>query len=892
MVVAGGLQRGATWGRYVVLERVGEGAMGVVYAAYDPRLDRRVALKLLHPGERTSAEDRQRLHREAQAMARLSHPNVVAVHDVGELEGDLHIAMEYVEGATLGQWVRERPRSWREIVAAYAQAGRGLAAAHAAGIVHRDFKPENALVDRHGRVRVTDFGLARSAGASGGPAPGEGVAPGLSATLTGAVLGTPAYMAPEQFTGHPTDARTDQFGFCVALYEALHGERPFAGEGAEALAFAVTMGKVRPPPRDSRVPPWLRQVLLRGLATDPAQRFPSMDALLAAMARDPAVRRRRWAGAALGVAVVAVAVAAMVAARSRADQICRGGDARMAGVWDDGRRAEVERAFLASRLPYAAEAWRLAQGVLDRYATSWLGMYRDACEATQLRREQSEALLDLRMACLERRRQELSALTDLLAAADAKVIENVAQAVAGQTPVAACADVAALSSGGRLPADPALRRRVEAAQGDLARVKAATDAGKLREALARAPEVVRLARELGHPTTLAEALAAKSYVHQRLEQAPEAEADLMETIPAALAAHHDEALAAAFARLVSVVGVNQSRPEEGRRWAQFAHASLAALGPGHEALEATLINNEGMLASARGDTAEAIRLDERALALRERVLGPAHPTTAASLLNLAADCYAVGDYDRAAALFRRAVEVTEAAVGPSHPQVGQALTGEGAVLLDSGRPSDALRALTRARAILEAAVGADSVMVADALSNQALALLRLERPDEALVAQERALAMYRGALGPRDAYVAAALANLAEIRFRQRDPERALELARQAAAMFEEVAGAEHPSRAAPLLLEARIELDRARADLALAPAERAMELRDAAKVSPRERAEAQLVVARALGALGRDHARALALARSARDLYRWQGRGYEQDVRAAEAWLARNEPR
>jgi predicted Ser/Thr protein kinase len=258
------LPRGAEVGRYVVIGQLGAGGVGVVYAAYDPALDRRVALKLVREessrGSDTS-DGRARLLREAQALARLSHPNVVAVYDAGTLDERVWLAMEHVEGATLRAWAQtERP--WPELLQAMIAAGRGLAAAHAAGLVHRDVKPDNIMVGADGRVRVMDFGLARAAGArvvaapdSGGP--GERLS--LSVTRTGAMLGTPAYMAPEQWVGKEADARTDQFAYCVTLWEALFGERPFMGDTLVELAPRVLRGEVRAPPNGRAAPGWLRK---------------------------------------------------------------------------------------------------------------------------------------------------------------------------------------------------------------------------------------------------------------------------------------------------------------------------------------------------------------------------------------------------------------------------------------------------------------------------------------------------------------------------------------------------------------------------------------------------------------------------------------------------------
>ncbi len=268
--------------RYVVDQPIGSGGMGVVYAAYDPQLDRKVALKLLHHVHGADAASQTRLLHEAQAMARLSHPNVVAVHDAGEHDGRVFVAMELIDGKTLADWLASESRSWRAVVDVFVAAGRGLAAAHVAGLVHRDFKPQNVLIGGDGRARVTDFGLARSYFESALATPASrGSQPLIEAmTQTGSLAGTPAYMAPEQFAQQPANARTDQFSFCVAFYEALYGERPFPGETLVQLAESVTSGTLRGRRRSSAVPEWLHAILVRGLALAPEKRFPSLDTLL------------------------------------------------------------------------------------------------------------------------------------------------------------------------------------------------------------------------------------------------------------------------------------------------------------------------------------------------------------------------------------------------------------------------------------------------------------------------------------------------------------------------------------------------------------------------------------------------------------------------------------
>ncbi len=321
------LPAGTRVGRYVVEARIGRGAMGTVYAARDPDLDRKVAVKVLHAVELTDAarqKMRARLLREAQAMARLSHPDVIAVYDVGAFGDQLFVAMEYVDGTTLRHWRAARHRRYEEILAVYEQAGSGLAAAHEAGLVHRDFKPDNVLVGRDGRVRVTDFGLARSASRSDAAAPGgddptslsQERSTALTLTRTGALLGTPAYMSPEQLRGGLADARSDVFSYCVAFYEALYGERPFGGSTLRQLQSAIDGGHLRPAPIMTRVPVWLRGVLTRGLSAAPERRYATMRVLLTALREAHATAtRRRMAFRVGALASLSAAFAAAVFVR-------------------------------------------------------------------------------------------------------------------------------------------------------------------------------------------------------------------------------------------------------------------------------------------------------------------------------------------------------------------------------------------------------------------------------------------------------------------------------------------------------------------------------------------------------------------------------------------------
>ncbi len=348
-------------GRFTLLEVLGMGGMGVVYAARDPELERDVAIKLLHTG--TTEEARQRLLREAQALAKIDHPNVIKVHDVGRHEGQIYIAMELADAGTLRTWLATK-RTQREILDVFVHAGHGLAAAHAAGLIHRDFKPDNVLVFKGGRVCVTDFGLVGSSVPSDAAIETTAPARPISAlsspgalTRTGTVMGTPLYMSPEQYEGKPATAASDQFSFCVALFEALYGAHPFGGATYAELAINMTGALAREP----EGPAWLRTALRRGLAKDPADRFPAMAPLLDELGRDRKKQRERLA---VGGVIAGLAAFGLVVAIKPAHQPpCTGG----APVWTPAQRASLQAAFATSPRPHAAETAGKVAGLIETW---------------------------------------------------------------------------------------------------------------------------------------------------------------------------------------------------------------------------------------------------------------------------------------------------------------------------------------------------------------------------------------------------------------------------------------------------------------------------------------------------------------------------------------------
>jgi len=349
------LELGAMVGRFAALDLIGRGGMGTVYTAYDPELDRYIALKLLNHQARAVDRARAQILAEAQAMARINHPGVVAIYEVGTFGDRVFAAMELVEGTTLRRWITEQPRGWREVVAVFLLAGEGLAAAHAAGVVHRDFKPENVLLGRDGRVKVSDFGLSS-----------------VSPDGDGAVVGTPGYLPVEALRGEAVDHTADQFAFCVALYEALHGRRPFSAQTADDLAAEVRRGPVFDR-RTRGVPNRLNQIVRRGLAFAPEDRYASMRELLDALRRTASRRSGRRAVAAGLVAAVVLGAVAMVTV-----ELAREHGPAVDSVCESSPAAEIASAW--SPVPRASPMQRLAgsPGIdeLDGFAARRVRDYR------------------------------------------------------------------------------------------------------------------------------------------------------------------------------------------------------------------------------------------------------------------------------------------------------------------------------------------------------------------------------------------------------------------------------------------------------------------------------------------------------------------------------------
>jgi tetratricopeptide (TPR) repeat protein len=755
--------------------------MGDVYAAHDPRLARRVAVKLV----RTRAQDgppdadaRMRLLREAQAIAKLSHPNVVVVHDVGTYRDNVFVAMEFVEGMTVTAWLLAEQRTPAAILALYALAARGLEAAHRAGLVHRDFKPDNVMVGRDGQVRVMDFGLARQVvrvrDDQPRPAPDGGAPPvalgpldvaatvRLSApaadeppdsepiladklTQTGAIMGTPAYMAPEQFLGRATDARTDQFSFCVALYEALYGERPFGGNTVLALTNNVLAGTVSDPPPETRVSAALRRVLLRGLSLEPAARWPSMTALLDALADDPSKGlRRRWAvaGVALGAVLVGASAAASWRLAHAPSRICRAGDEKLAGVWEadqseTARKARIKQAFDRTARPFAAGAFAGVQRILDRYAADWKRMYAETCEATNVRGDQSADVMDLRMACLEGRLRQLRALGDVLVEADTAVVENAAAAASNLPTLERCADVALLQNVVAPPEGPAAQARVAELRRQIARVEATGTAGPCAPRVEAGRQLLAAARALDYAPLEAEALDAAARSEASCLEPAEVVQLSKRALRAAIASRDEEA-AVPPALFTARVLAELDTADEARDWLELARALLRSSRGNHPLLEWRVLATEGLVSAREGNTTAALDQLQRALALGQTALGADDIEIAGAQASVGAALESEGRVEESITYFDRARRIAIQLLGPDHPQVALYLAARSEALIRLGRYAESLDDARRAVEIWKKA-GASHALLSTGLTRVGEGLLGAGRRDEALPVLEEAL---------------------------------------------------------------------------------------------------------------------------------------------------------
>ncbi|AKF80300.1 serine/threonine protein kinase [Myxococcus fulvus 124B02] len=900
--------KGTTVGRYLLVELMTASDLSVVYDAYDPELERRVALELLRtsaPGTDAEQEERALLLREAQARARISHPNVVAIYDVGTFGPHVFLAMERVEPQTLPGWLAASPRTSRQVLDVFIDAGRGLAAAHAVGITHGDFGPDQVRVSAEGRVHVTSFGLSKRKA----PLQRAYTAPEV---LQDASLASPA---------------ADQFSFCFALHEALYGVPPFTGE-------APGVRQLAPLPPGSRVPTWPRRVLARGLADAPSERFPTLTALLDALGKDPTARRRRGLLLAGGGALLALAVGLTHVLHSR--RACDGAKEELTHVWGPAQQASIQAAFTATGRPYALAAWERVRRELDAYTASWERMRTDTCLSSQAREAPAEAVTGWRMRCLDNRLAEVSALTTLLSQANARTVDEAHRAATGLLPVTACTEEHA-------PGAPheAVDTGASAHSSTLARGRALLATGRYEEGISLVEPVARVAKEAGHRRALAELSLLLGELREGAGRWRSAESALFEALDAAEATRQDAVATRAWILLVRVSCIGLDEYELAARWKDRAAAALERLGDGHLLARIQLLTYAGTLLRMQRHYPEAAMQQEQALLLAEQAFGADSLEVADVLLELGVSQWRDARLPQARATLERAVDITRRTLGDEHPEVARMRLALVPVLRDgafepqraneeqTARDLDlAERTVREALAILERTLGPEHPRVYDALNDLGSTLVVRERFRDALPIYARALAIAEKTDGPKSQGAAVIHGNLGVLRLQAGDYRLSEEHFRQLLTIREAHFGPQHPILISTLRLLGRALMRQQRheevlpyfqraVDLqlalpddaderwtaslldlgsvylllhrpaeAIAPLERAVAGWEQARPLPGQRTDARFMLARALWESGRDRARASRLATEAKQLALTDGASQALRERI-DAWLA-----
>ena len=755
-----GEHRTKTMGRFEITGRLGSGANGNVYRAIDPTLDRTVALKVLRPDVALPPDAGERLKREAVALAALSHPNVVALFDVGIEGGAVYVVMELVDGEDLAAWLAGRRRSWRELVRVFAEVADGLAAVHERGMSHRDIKPANILIDHTGRPRVADFGLASVSAALPVMDGDDCPLPSLGATLTrsGLVVGTPAYMAPEQHRSSEVGPAADQFAFFVTLFEALAGMRPYRGTSWADL-FAAKRKGMPELPATVEAPRALIQSIGRGLAPDPDDRFESMAAVAAALRR--LASRRRRPALATAVAAVAVGAAVLWAARPPEAGSCAAASTRAGQAWR-GRAPSVAEAFGAIAVPYAEDTFARVDQRLERWSQDWEREYLAACHAQDEDRQSSRATN-----CLERLEADFAATIDLLAGGGPEIVDAAVATVHRLAPPTSCAsgdlpaaydrDVAASVRAqltkarelGELGLVERARTHLERAQRlggdafrldvDLERARLELSGGPAAAGL-KAMEVVAWdAVAAGRDDVAVDAMLtmASTILHGAEASADDAERWLREA---------ESRLSEAPAPLAEIrwrISAGQLAMHRGdlrtaRSHAQWIVDLPPATLPEDSTRRTAAMANLGELLRLEGDLDASLELHTRVLEISKRALGPRHPTVGVDLTNLGATAHDAGQIELARALFEEALSILEPVRGPDHADIGVLRGHLGNLALQAGRFAEAQGYFEQMLETYERVLGDDDPRTAGARSNVAYALaLQGEH--------ERAIGMYRDA---------------------------------------------------------------------------------------------------------------------------------------------------
>ena len=798
------MEPGQRVGRYTLLGKVGRGNMGIVYGAYDPTLDRRVALKsILDLEDRKTAETR--LRHEAQALAKLSHPNVVQIYEVLEDSGRTFLTMEYVAGATFSDWLGHRPRSPDEIIQLLCAAGSGLNAAHQTGLVHRDFKPDNILVDDKDRPRVSDFGLARliPALATATSAP-MSQSQAWQSRDNKVIAGTPAYMAPELFDGHEATAKSDQFAFAVVAYEALTGVHPFPAKSLKTLQAKLEGDPALPPAKaKAKIPTHILVALRRAMAKEPEERFVDLNELLETLG-DGTHQPSRFFGALAIASVFAVILGLWFAGKPA--PICTGSTQLINQIWNPQKAKALAKGFRKTQVSYASQSARTVTTLLDSYRQRWISERKRACESTHLRREQSRRLLDRRMRCYDERLWEMRTLIDHFGKADKALVRRSVRAAASLTPVERCA-AAKVSAATDLPNSNTERRAVLSFREKLTHFRARQLAGDYKGARRQLEKAIGTsALAMAHEPSKADGLALLGDLHKKNGDRRRAEDALREAVFAGESSGNHTAAAQASIKMMGVLQGDASRHREVEHWARHAEHALRrsqaseklrgdlALARGNLQLNkgqnptkqyrlaleryrgenrqetpdaALALHNLAIAHALQGRLNRALTAHREALAIRRRLLGPRHPEVAESVHSLANVLNRMRRFRQAATLYNQAIAIATESLGASHPALGDFRGNLATTLMELGEFAAAERSLREAKSVVEKSTGNETSDIGYILVNFGDLAARQGHTDKALNHYKQALKTWKRTLAAQHPDLAAAHLGLAEVHLKR-----------------------------------------------------------------------------------------------------------------------------
>jgi eukaryotic-like serine/threonine-protein kinase len=676
-----------------------------------------------------------------------------------------------------------------------------------------------------GRVVVMDFGLVRARSSSADSDPGATPEPREASetsdaskavelvelvtgdmwtgpfdshlTEVGSLLGTPAYMAPEQLGGGDADACSDQFSFCVALYEALYGERPFVGKSMVQLGTAILDGRIQPEPRASPVPRWLRAVVVRGLSNDPAQRHSSMSQLLDALARDPSQRRRTrvMVAAAVTLALLCTGVSWLIVEqrRERAFAACDTAGHEIDEVWNDETRTALERSLSGTGSPLATTSFTYMRSWLDPWTSRWTSERTATCVRAEIDETLSAELYAQSIACFEEQRERLTAMLDVFALSDTRMVAGAGKAAAAFSQLESCADERAMARRPEIPAALAGSSQLVDFRRRLARASAVADAGDYSSAQRIGDEALVIARALEWKPLEAEALLVHAAIDSEIGDYTQVHEQLRRAFNLASSSGSDALAAKAAILLLRVLGYHLARSGEGLAWADVATALLERLGLDESLDAAQLANNTALVHELLGNYDETERWHQRALELRSRLLGPEHPETGHSNANLGNLALLRKDFDAALQWHQRALQVRERGLGPSHPDVGRSHANIGRVYLARGELDEALVHFDESFAIFSRTVGAEHRVAARVLDSIAEVHRRRGELDQALAQYRRALAIQVPLLGEKHPEAAMSNVGIARVLLERGELQEALEHVEAAAVAYAGL-GVGHPS--------------------------------------------------------------------------------------------------